>query len=336
MWRPALVLAFIAATALPTRANDSSAELSTGGLIFVHNPDVEMRSEDLFISTREVHVRYRFFNSSPRDVTVLVAFPMPEIHVDGPDENVSVPTDDAENFLAFTTTVNGKPVATSVEQRAVAVGLDRTQLLRTLGVPLAPHLPATREALDRLPPDKWQDLLLLGVAEIEEYDSGSGMKKHLAPRWSLQSTYYWEQTFPALAETLIEHRYKPSVGASVQTALGSANEGREPWYEEYKEKYCFDDEFLAAVERARRAVNSRAGAPYSEQRIDYILKTGANWSGPIKDFRLVVDKGEPDSLVSFCGQDVKKISDTQFELRRVDYTPDGNLSVLILKKLPPQ
>ena len=159
MWKPALVLALIAATVLPTHANNSTAELSTGGLIFVHNPDVEMRSEDLFISAREVHVRYRFFNSSPRDVTVLVAFPMPDVHVDGPDENVSVPTEDPENFLAFATTVNGKPVATKVEQRVIAVGLDRTQLLRSLGVPLAPHLATTHEALDRLPADKWQDLL---------------------------------------------------------------------------------------------------------------------------------------------------------------------------------
>jgi hypothetical protein len=336
MWKPAVALAFITAVALPGHANDSSAELSTGGLIFVHNPDVEMRSEDLFISAREVHVRYRFFNSSPRDVTVLVAFPTPEIHVDGPDEIVSVPTEDPENFLAFTTTVNGKPVATKIEQRVTAVGVDRTQLLRSLGIPLAPHLRSTNEALDRLPADEWQDLLRLGIAEIEEYDTGRGMQKHLAARWGLQTTYYWEQTFPALAETLVEHRYKPSVGASVQTALGTPNESKEPWYEEYKEKYCFDYEFLAAVERARRAVNSRTGAPYSEQRIDYILKTGANWSGPIKDFRLVVDKGDPGSLVSFCGQEVKKISDTQFELRRVDYTPDGNLSVLILKKLPQQ
>jgi hypothetical protein len=162
------------------------------------------------------------------------------------------------------------------------------------------------------------------------------MQKHLAARWGLQTTYYWEQTFPARAETAIDHRYKPSVGSSVQTALGSPNESKEPWYEEYKEKYCFDYEFLAAIERARRAVNSRTGAPYSEQRIDYILKTGANWSGPIREFRLVVDKGAADSLVSFCAQDVKKISDTQFEVKKSDFTPDGNLSVLILKRLPQQ
>jgi hypothetical protein len=336
MWKPAIALAILAGAALSAHANDSSAELSTGGLIFVQNPDVEMRSEDLFISAREVHVRYRFFNSSPRDVTVLVAFPMPEIQVHGPDEIISVPTEDPENFLAFTTTVNGKPVATNVEQRVTAVGIDRTQLLRSLGVPLAPHLPATNEVLDRLPADKWQDLLRLGIAEIEEYDTGRGMQKHLAPRWGLHTAFYWEQTFPGLAEVVIEHRYKPSVGETVQTALGAPNESTESWFEEYKAKYCLDDDFLATVERARRATNSRGGAPYSEQRIDYILKTGANWSGPIRDFRLVVDKGAPDSLVSFCGEDVKKISDTQFEMRRTDYTPDGNLSVLILKKLQAQ
>ena len=71
----------------------------------MHNENVEMRSEDLFISAKEVSVRYRFFNTSDQDVTVLVAFPMPEIKVDGPDDNISVPTEDPVNFLAFATTV---------------------------------------------------------------------------------------------------------------------------------------------------------------------------------------------------------------------------------------
>jgi hypothetical protein len=291
-------------------------------------------SEDLAISAKEVSVRYRFFNNSDKDVTVLVAFPMPDILVEGPDEIVSVPTEDPVNFLAFATVVNGKPVTTQVEQRVIAAGLDRTQLLRTLGIPLAPHLPSTNEALDRLPPEKWDELLRIGLAEVEEYDSGRGTQKHLAARWMLQTTHYWEQTFPAKVETAIEHRYKPSVGATVQTSLGSPDEAKEPWYEEYKDKYCFDREFLAAVERARKAANAKFGAPFSEERIDYILKTGANWSGPIKEFRLVVDKGAAENLVSFCGEGVKKIGDTQFELKKTDYTPDGNLSILILKKLP--
>jgi hypothetical protein len=332
MLRSAIALAVATAAAAPAFANDSSAELTTGGLVFVRNDNVEMQSEDLRISAKEIHVRYRFFNKSDKPVTVLVAFPMPEIKVDEQDQVISVPTEDPVNFLAFTTTVNGQPVVTKVEQRVLSAGLDRTQLLRSLGLPLAPHLASTNEALDRLPPEKWDELLRLGIAEIEEYDAGQGMKKHLAARWGLQTTFYWEQTFAAKAETVIEHRYKPSVGATVQTALGPPEAAKEPWYDEYKFKYCMDQQFLAAVEGARTAAKS----PFGEERIEYILKTGANWSGPIKDFRLVVDKGAADNLVSFCGEDVKKIGDTQFEVKKTDFTPDGNLAILILKKLKEQ
>jgi hypothetical protein len=326
----------LAAAAAPALANDSTAELATGGLIFVRNENVEMRSEDLTISTKEISVRYRFFNNSDKTVTVLVAFPLPEITIEGSDSNISLPTEDPVNLLAFTTAVNGKPVTTKVEQRVYAAGLDRTQMLRDLGIPLAPHLQATSDALEKLPRAKWDELIRIGLAELEQYDAGNGMEDHLGARWSLQSTFYWEQTFPAKAETVVEHRYEPSVGASVQTGLGSPEAAQEDWYDDYTQKYCLDKEFLTAVERARREARSQYGAPYSEQRIEYILKTGANWAGPIKDFRLVVDKGDPDSLVSFCGEDVKKISPTRFEMRKTDYTPDEDFAVLILKRLPKQ
>jgi hypothetical protein len=265
---------------------------------------------------------------------------MPEIRVEEPDQNLAVPTEDPVNFLAFTTKVNGAPVKTEVEQRVTAAGIDRTRLLLSLQIPLAPHLQSTADALNRLPKDKWDDLIRIGLAEIEEYDVGKGQEKHLAARWGLATTFYWEQTFAAKAETVIEHRYRPSVGESVQTGLGAPASVSEPWYDEYKQKYCFDREFTAAVARARRAGRgpgqSQAGAPYSEQRIDYVLRTGANWSGPIKEFRLVIDKGEADNLVSFCGDHPRKISPTQFEIKLTDFTPDADVSVLILKKLPAQ
>jgi hypothetical protein len=331
-----LLAAALAAAAAPARANDSTAELATGGLVFVRNDNVEMRSEELTISAKEVQVRYRFFNKSDKPVTVLVAFPMPEVTIDGPDDNIALPTEDPVNLLAFATTVNGRPVSTKVEQRVHAAGLERTQMLRDLGIPLPPHLKATSEALDKLPRAKWDELVRFGLAEIEQYDAGKGMQDHLAPRWSLQTTFYWEQTFAAKAETVIEHRYQPSVGTTVQTALGSPDAAQEDWYEEYEEKYCLDKDFLAAVERARRESKSQYGAPYSEQRIEYILTTGANWAGPIKEFRLVVDKGDADSLVSFCGDDMKKISPTRFEMKMTDFTPEDDFALLILKKLPKQ
>jgi hypothetical protein len=315
------------------RANDSTAELATGGLIFVTTDDIEMRSEKLFISTKQVRVTYEFFNKSDQDVTTLVAFPLPEIRVANQDDNVAVPTEAPDNIFGFKTTVAGIPVKAEVERRVTAMGIDRTQYVRALGVPLDPHLRATYEALDKLPPEKWSEMVGLGLAEVVEYGDDKGMKKHLEPRWGLATTYYWKQTFPAKKQIVIQHQYVPSVGGSAQTSLGAPAQEKESWYTDYVWKYCIDASFMATIQSLRKASKSEFGPPYNEQRIDYILKTGANWSGPIGNFELTVDKGSPDALVSFCGKNVKKISPTQFQVQQKDFTPDGNLSVLILTKI---
>jgi hypothetical protein len=332
----AAVAVCLAAPAAPAQANDSTAELAAGGLIFVRNDNIEMRSEDLFISAREVRVNYQFFNKSARDVTVLVAFPMPDITIDGPDANIAVPTDDPVNLLGFATIVNGRPVKIEVEQRVFALGIDRTALLRSLGIPLAPHLQSTNHALDKLPRDKWDELMRLGLAEIEEFDAGKGPERHLAARWTLRTTYYWQQTFPAKALTTVAHRYRPAVGATVQTYFADPSNAQEAGFDAFRRKYCIDRTFYAGVYKAKLAAKNESGPPFSEERIEYILRTGANWAGPIGQFRLVVDKGAADNLITFCGEGVKRISPTQFELRRADYLPDRDISILILKRLPQQ
>jgi hypothetical protein len=314
-------------------ANDSSAELATGGLVLTKDADIKMRSEDLFVSTSEIRVKYRFVNKAAADKTITVAFPMPDISVSGPDDEIAMPTENPENILDFSTLADGRAVTSRVEQKVFAKGQERTSLLRKLGVPLHPRLRATDKALDALPKAQWDELIKLGLAEIEEYDDGKGMQKHLEARWTLKTTYYWDQVFPAGKELFVEHRYKPSVGGSVGTSLGQKASEKESWYQDYLRKYCIDASFLAAIERAKVAAKSDF-PPLQEQRIAYILRTGGNWAGPIKSFRLVVDKGAPDNIVSFCGQGVKKISPTQFEMTKTDFTPQADLDVLILSKQP--
>ncbi len=121
-----VALTLICAAALPALANDTTAELATAGLIFVTNDNIEMSAEDLFISAKQVRVRYRFVNKANTDVTVLVAFPLPEVRISEPDQNIALPTEDPVNIFAFTTRVNGKPISMQVEQRVTAVGIDRT------------------------------------------------------------------------------------------------------------------------------------------------------------------------------------------------------------------
>jgi uncharacterized protein DUF4424 len=95
----------------------------------------------------------------------------------------------------------------------------------------------------------------------------------------------------------------------------------------YEVRYCIDADFLAGV---KAALAKPGAAGFYEKRIAYVLKTAANWAGPIGDFRLTVDKGAPDALVSFCADGVKKIGPTQFEVRHENFTPTRDLNILIL------
>lgn len=58
--------------------------------------------------------------------------------------------------------------------------------------------------------------------------------------------------------------------------------------------------------------------------------------GPIRDFRLVIDKGKAGSLVSFCMDGVRKISPTQFEVRKTNFEPRRDLPVLIAEFHQPE
>lgn len=334
---PALCLACAAALfpAGGARANDSSAELAAGGLVFIRNMEVEMASEELYISAKEVRVRYVFRNVTDKPVTALIAFPMPDITAS--EANISIPTEDPVNILDFQTRVNGAPVRTEVEQKVSVLGIDRTAMLLDQKVPLAPHLQSTRKVLDALPRPLWDEWAKIGLARVDEYDVGQGMKEHLEPQWTLKTTFYWTQTFAPKADTIIEHAYKPSVGASVGTTLGMTARGDDSYLKReqrtYEQKFCIDRAFMTAVQAGIKKT-PKDGIAFSEERIGYILTTGANWSGAIGKFKLTVDKGAPNNLVSFCGTGVKKTGPTTFEMNATDFYPTEDLSILILKPNP--
>lgn len=327
MRRLALLSMLFTAPAGPALANDSTAELAAGGLVYVTTEAIAMTSEDLFISMDEVRVRYTFENKSNRDVTTLVAFPMPDIK-GSLDFMEAVPVDDPVNFLGFRTTVDGKPVEAKVQQRVSALGIDQTEFLTGLGIPLAPQLDATRAALDKLPQDQWQGLIDRGIAIPDEFDAGKGWEKHLAPNWLLSTAYYWEQVFPAGKTLIVEHRYRPSVGMTAGTSVTQPEFGTSDWDKQYKNRFCIEDSFIKG---ARKAAAGRAEDDYlMEFRIEYILKTAANWAGAIDRFHVTIDKGKPGNLVSFCGTGVKKTGPTTFEMSAENFYPERDLDILIL------
>jgi len=292
---------FLAALALavPAAANDSTAERVAGGLVLTRSADIDMVSEDLFISAAEVRVRYVFRNRSDKPIESEIAFPMPDRDLGEERQmDVAYPT-------GFRTEVVGRPRIMWKDRRAMLGSVDHTSRLFKLRLPLD----ADSEALDKLSAADKAELVRLGLAEVEEYDSGKGWQRHLAPMWTLKEIYGWTETFPPGRDVVIEHRYVPGVGGSVDAALGFPEFRAGPEGKAMIRDYCVDAAFLAGLDRLRRRSMATP-----EQRIGYVLTTGGNWRSPIGRFRLVVDKGKAENLVSFCGEGVRKISPTRFEI----------------------
>ncbi|WP_171015859.1 DUF4424 domain-containing protein [Devosia sp. FKR38] len=318
------------ACTMPALANDTSAVLTTGGLEFVTNSDIVMQSEDLFISKEQIKVDYVFRNDGTSDQTILVAFPMPDI-VPNFYSPIAFPTGPDDNLFEFETTFDGKPVTATLHEYAFAHGVDRTDVLKQMGLPMVPISEGAQAAIEALDPESQAQLLHLGMITPDEYDDGQGMKKHYWPGWTYKATYTWEGTFPAGKTVNVVHSYKPSVGGTAGIAfLSEPYEGYDPAVE-YATKYCTDQDFLDTVRSKLKNPEESWSAPYMESWISYILTTGGNWGGNgIEKFRLVIDKGNPKNLLSFCGKNVTKTGPTTFEMTEENFWPERELDILIL------
>ncbi len=302
----------------PAGANDSIAEIGAGGLVLVQADYIRMEKEDLYISPTEVKVDYVFRNTDGKDHTHIVAFPMPDINpVDYMESDNGIPDQNADNFMQFSVTVGGKAIAPELEMRAIVAGIDLTDELRALGLPLNPLSEAARVAVKALPIAKLEELQVMGAVRMQD--------DYIDPSWSLRSTYYWRQTFPAKAAINVSHRYTPAVGGFFFTAT-SLDEAY------YKDTYCIDAGTASALRKKLAALPEDRRMMMSTS-IEYILKTGANWMGPIGDFRMVIDKGRPDAIVSFCEDNVTKIAPTQFEVLKQDFYPEKDLKVLVIRAM---
>lgn len=318
--------------ACPVVANDTAAVLTTGGLEFVSHGEIAMESEELFISTDEIRVTYIFRNDSDVDHHLLVAFPMPDI-VPNHFSPVAYPMGPSNNLFEFETTFDGEPVDAVLHEYAFAAGVDRTKLIEKLDLPIVPISQEAIDATDELPEETLAELLHLGLVVPDEFDAGDGWEKHHWPNWTYRATYTWEATFPAGETVTVEHRYRPSVGGTAGVSfLSEPYDGYDP-AADYARKYCTDDAFLGAVRKTLSNPDEPWSAPFTEQWISYILTTGGNWAGGgIENFRLVIDKGSTDNLVSFCGEDVRKIGPTTFEMKKQNFWPEQELEILLLQR----
>lgn len=112
MKQKALILLFLLAGA--AHANDSMGTVSTSGIKYLKNPHIDMQSEDLHISEKQIRVHYKFKNTTAQDITETVLFPLPIV----PAFTDSDFADTKGLVNSFRIYADGKPVRPQAHVRA--------------------------------------------------------------------------------------------------------------------------------------------------------------------------------------------------------------------------
>ncbi|UYK80925.1 DUF4424 domain-containing protein [Xanthomonas sacchari] len=285
-------LLFAAAAAF---ANDSSIGDANGSIELIRQPDIRMSKEDLFISEERVQVDYVFTNTSTRELLVPIAFPMPPMYFGMADHSA---------LTDFRLWVDGKPVRT---ERKLVAKLDGSDISRAWAASgwtpddLAEYVEGGTVPAGRTPlPARWFD--------------ADGQ-----PRFTLSEYFVWQQRFPAGGTVAIRHSYVPSVATGVPMPASDL-------IGEYAKSTCLD---AATQQRLRRRAGAN-GLQWSNLR--YVLRTGANWKGPIQDFHLTLKKRAPGDLLSLCFDgELQRIDALTFEFRQRDFVPERDLDILFLR-----
>lgn len=300
-------------------ANDSSAAFGIGGLTLLKSADIRMDGEVLRISRDRISVDYRFTNTSAKDVDTIVAFPLPDV-----ENGIERPVWDFRGELDFRTTIDGAPVTYEIIQTARFEGRDVTARLQAAGLPIMPVHEVFDPAVNRLPADVRKGL----IADRLIADGGTDGKQTIWDAfWTVSTSVTRRQVFPAGKTVAVSHSYKPFTGGSVGGRFDRVYR-KEADFAKIRAEYCIEDSFIAGLDERLKAAGPNAA--YSEVWISYVLTSGANWKGPIGDFRMSIDKGSPDALVSFCADGVKKVAPTVFEVAKKDFTPTRDVKVLII------
>ena len=315
---------------IPVRAQDSSIELSIGGLVFKRHPSVSIESQELTITSEQIKARYRILNQGQAPVTLTVSFPLPDIDLTDAD-NIAIPTSDPLNPVGFETKIEGQSGSYNVIQRAFLGDKDVSQAVRDAGLPLIVS-GGHQDRIARLSQSVRDRLLDDGL--IQNAGNDERGRQLFGGTWIVKTSATREQVFLPGRPITIDHVYRTSLGISFDTVLRKAlrdNRGMRAAVQRYRKDYCITDQFLAEIDKIAGTAEANA-AQLQERRINYVLMTGANSLASIKDFRLTVDQGSPGRLTSFCADNVKKISPTVFETRAKDFTPKRDLKILMVDR----
>lgn len=290
------LLALAVLVCASAQANDSSFGDDNGTIRLLHQPDISMDKEVLFLSEERVQVDYVFTNNSERDLSVPVAFPMPPMYFGMADHS---------ELTDFKLWADGRPAATT---RKLVVLLDD-------GSDISKAFAATGWTQD-------------DVAAFTESGTPPKGRKPLPARWvdadaqprfTLNEYFVWQQAFPARRSVQIRHAYAPSLSTGVPQPSTYL-------LESYAKDTCIEPGTKTSMQRRE----GQSGLAWANLR--YVLTTGKNWNGPIKDFQLTIRKQAASDILSLCFDgELKKVDPLTFQFTQANFVPMRDLNILFVR-----
>jgi hypothetical protein len=308
----------IAAPAFSRAASDERAdgrpdvqfEIAAGGLIFSGNLNLRIDEQDVTLAADSVQVNYVIRNATSSDHTITIGFPFADL--DGsvsPQSQAELTLNNSTNYMDAVFAVDGRRPDYAIEQRAVAVGLDATKAITDAGLPLFPFAADMEQRLAELSPAVRSDLAIRGVLKIDD--------DVITPAWTLKTTAYWRQVFPAGQTFALGLAYKPIVG---RNAFSSGA------LQPLRKSVCID----AIAEQSILRLASE-GAPLSMVMIGYAAHSGSEALGPVGRFRLTVEKPEPRSIAASCRPGLNKTGPTTSDWVGQSYHTDEEFRFLFVR-----
>ena len=315
-------------------ANDTAWVDHAGQIQFVQEPDVSIQKEVLeFISGKDpyetfVRVTYLMKNESDKGKEVEIAFPLPLLDVIGCTYPYSGPNCDNPKMKLF---VDDKDVNGSWDVRMESADQKYTTRMSFRDLPgpedyyfCDGHKAHTKEN------KKFCTKVFKKNCNILKKETKKNKCQEAIGSLKLNRIFKWKYQFPKDKLIKVVHEYRPRRGG-FSSKIGKdlpiypENQGTVTGIKDSKDPFC--------IKEGDSNLQSSIGEYYPSWTT-YILRTGANWKGPINHFELIIRKKE-DETVSTCFPGLKKINDTEFKSVLKNFNPTADILVgYFFKKLP--
>ncbi len=259
-------------------------------------------SETMTLSQKSVTFDMVLSNDTKADIQTLVAIPLPDLnpaHAPGSYP----PNPDDENFMNVAATVNGKSVDLEFEQHADVANMDVTADLENAGLSLVQEVEISSDGFGGQDEKTLADWQRRGIVVPSMVDG----PPRLFPGWRLRSAAHFDLVLPAGKTVNLVVTSDAVPAANNDFAIDGNGRSVVPSKADIA-TYCMDDSILKPI---AKILNDGNSSGLLEQKLTVRMP---DFAPAVKrgDLKVVIDKGDPETLVSFCGEDVKKTGATTY------------------------